>query len=576
MGSRIQGLGRSASLCSVVVLGVAWGALSGVGAVAVASDPGENGLVAFVDWVPVGDGSPRTVGEVFTMDSDGSDRRRVTSTGGVFVKHVEEEDYLSPVYTTNVAPEWTPDGSMLAYLHFSTGDEWEVRLLDVATRDDRLLFAGWKASMIRWSPDGEKIAYGDRRGVWVSGADGKNPHLVATSRDGLWPLTSGIHAEVTSVRWSPDGGRIAYVEDTSQGLVAGAEYLSVVTLQPLGIRHVSAGSYGMHYDWAPNGESLVVSGLNDDGLRDGLVEINLGPFDTTEVPLTNDSGQSPAWSPDGASILYVAEGTLASYDTSTGTTARVLDGFDGGALQWQTLLPLPRPVGLVDSHTGIWRIPDANSFVSSFYYGNPGDTPFLGDWDCDGEATPGLFRISDAFAYLRNSNSQGIADIRFFFGNPSDVPLAGDFNGDGCDTLSIYRPSNQAFYVMNTLGENDGGLGDAEYSFMFGNPGDKPVVGDWDGDGTDEIGLHRESTGFFYWRDTLTTGTADGQFFFGDPGDRFIAGDWGIVDTVDTPAVYRPSNTTFYFRDTLTQGNADQRFPWPGAQDNWLPVVGSG
>jgi hypothetical protein len=224
----------------------------------------------------------------------------------------------------------------------------------------------------------------------------------------------------------------------------------------------------------------------------------------------------------------------------------------------------------------MWYLRHSDLSVLSFYYGNPGDAPFLGDWDCDGEATPGLFRTSDAFAYLRNSNTQGIADIRFFFGNPSDIPLAGDFNGDGCDTLSIYRPSEARFYIMNKLGENEGGLGAAEYSFLFGNPGDKPVVGDWNGDGIDEIGLHRETTGFFYYRDTLTTGIADGQFYFGDPGDGFVAGDWGVVDGVETPAMYRPSNTRFYFRHTLTQGNADSQFVWPDfrAGMNWMPVSG--
>jgi hypothetical protein len=231
-------------------------------------------------------------------------------------------------------------------------------------------------------------------------------------------------------------------------------------------------------------------------------------------------------------------------------------------------------VGLVDASTGMWYLRHSEDSGKSFFYGNPGDVPFLGDWDCDGNATPGLFRQSDAFAYLRNSNSQGIADIRFFFGNPSDVPLAGDFNGDGCDTLSIYRPSEAKFYIMNNLGENEGGLGAADYSFLFGNVGDKPVVGDWDGDGIDEIGLHREATGFFYYRNTLTTGTADGQFFFGDAGDRFVAGDWGIVDGVETPAMFRPSNSTFYFRYTLTQGNADSEFTWTGAGMNWLPVSG--
>jgi hypothetical protein len=233
----------------------------------------------------------------------------------------------------------------------------------------------------------------------------------------------------------------------------------------------------------------------------------------------------------------------------------------------------PHSVGLVDPTSGLWHLIDCeDATMASFYYGNPGDVPFMGDWDCDGFDTPGLFRTSDAFAYLRNSNTQGIADIRFFFGNPSDIPLAGDFNGDGCDTLSIYRPSEARFYIINELGENEGGLGAAEYSFLFGNMGDKPVVGDWDGDGIDEIGLHRESTGFFYYRNTLTTGIADGQFYFGDPGDRFVSGDWGIIDGVDTPAVFRPSNTTFYFRHTLTQGYADSQFVF--GESGWLPVAG--
>jgi hypothetical protein len=136
----------------------------------------------------------------------------------------------------------------------------------------------------------------------------------------------------------------------------------------------------------------------------------------------------------------------------------------------------------------------------------------------------------------------------------------------------LYRPSEQRFYIMNELGENNQGVGAADFSFIFGNPGDKPVVGDWDGDGVDEVGLHRESTGFFYWRDTLSQGSADGVIFFGDPMDRIVAGDWGIVDGVDTPAVFRPANTTFYFRHSLTQGPADSQVTW--GKPGWIPVAG--
>jgi hypothetical protein len=234
----------------------------------------------------------------------------------------------------------------------------------------------------------------------------------------------------------------------------------------------------------------------------------------------------------------------------------------------------PTEVGLVDPGRGEWHLHDAaTGDITPFFYGTPGDVPFMGDWDCDGDGTAGLYRQSDGFVYLRNSNDQGPGEIKFFFGNPDDVPLAGDFDGDGCDTVSIYRPSEQRFHIINKLGQNNGSLGAAEFSFIFGNPGDKPVVGDWDGDGIDEVGLHRESTGFFYWRNTLTFGNADGQFFFGDPGDRFVAGDWGTVDGIDTPAVFRPSDRTFYFRHSLTQGAADSQFTLTGAGSDWLPVA---
>jgi hypothetical protein len=229
-------------------------------------------------------------------------------------------------------------------------------------------------------------------------------------------------------------------------------------------------------------------------------------------------------------------------------------------------------VGLVDPTTGLWRLyNDLGNMATEFYYGVPGDIPFMGDWNGDGIDTPGLYRQADGFVYLRNLNTQGIADIRFFFGNPGDVPIAGDFNGDGFDTLSIYRPSNQTFYIINKLGANNGGLGAADSSYVFGNPGDKPFVGDFDGDGVDTAGLHRESTGLVYFRNSHTAGNADNQFIYGDPGDQIVAGDW-TVDGIDTPGLYRSSDQTFYFRFTNTQGHADATF-FIGLS-GWIPVAG--
>jgi hypothetical protein len=165
-----------------------------------------------------------------------------------------------------------------------------------------------------------------------------------------------------------------------------------------------------------------------------------------------------------------------------------------------------------------------------------------------------------------------VADVRYFFGNPGDLPLAGDFDGDGCDTVSIYRPSEGRVYVINELGSGDAGAGAADISYFFGNPGDKPFAGDFDGNGIDTVGLHRETTGLVYFRDTHTQGIADNEYLFGDPGDRLVGGDWTGVG-FSTPALFRPSNAHFYFRHTNTEGIADSDFPL--GDPVMLPVAGS-
>ncbi|GMQ85987.1 MAG: hypothetical protein BMS9Abin07_1557 [Acidimicrobiia bacterium] len=43
-------------------------------------------------------------------------------------------------------------------------------------------------------------------------------------------------------------------------------------------------------------------------------------------------------------------------------------------------------------------------------------------------------------------------------------------------------------FIVNNLGEGDAGLGRAEFNYVFGNPGDKPFVGDFDGDEEELLG----------------------------------------------------------------------------------------
>lgn len=212
-------------------------------------------------------------------------------------------------------------------------------------------------------------------------------------------------------------------------------------------------------------------------------------------------------------------------------------------------------VGVVDPSSGVWYLRNPlTGRTTSFYYGDPGDYPFMGDWDGDGLDTPGLYRRSDGYVYLRSSNTQGIADVAFLFGNPGDIPVPGDFDGDGRDTVSLYRPREARFYVINSLGSHGGGLGAAEYDFAFGFPGDQAFAADFDGDGRDTVGIYRQGVGLVTLRSDPNV-----SFYFGEPGDDLLVAPFG-GGRRDTFGVYRSAAATFFLRSTGAQGPADHVF----------------
>ena len=233
--------------------------------------------------------------------------------------------------------------------------------------------------------------------------------------------------------------------------------------------------------------------------------------------------------------------------------------------------------------SGRWHIRRPGNPDYTFFYGNPGDIPLFGDWDGDGLDTPGAWRQGPGggFAYLTNTlppdGGSGVAEFTFFFGNPGDEVFVGDWNGDGKDTLGINRGGR--IFLTDTNGS--GGLPvPTDYDFFFGVPGDRAFGGDGDGDGKDAVFLYRESDGFVYYTNETpigpgaVAGTA-ANYFFGNPSDRFVAGDWNN-DGTNTAGIFRSSNTTVYLTNTNASGGAaaptDQSFVW-GAGD-WVPLAG--
>ena len=161
----------------------------------------------------------------------------------------------------------------------------------------------------------------------------------------------------------------------------------------------------------------------------------------------------------------------------------------------------------------------------------------------------GVFRPSNGLLFLKNNNTTGIADVAINYGLPGDYPVVGDWDGNGTTTIGIYR--NGTFYLRNS-----NTLGFAEIVFPFGNPGDQPIAGDWNGDGTDTIGVYRSSTGQFLLRNRNSAGTADASFFLGNAGDVGIAGDWDR-DGLDTTGVFRPSNGIIFLKNKNETGFGD-------------------
>jgi hypothetical protein len=166
-----------------------------------------------------------------------------------------------------------------------------------------------------------------------------------------------------------------------------------------------------------------------------------------------------------------------------------------------------------------------------------------------GADTTGVYRPSNGVLFLKNSNTTGFADIALNYGLPGDYPVVGDWDGNGTATIGIYR--NGSFYLRNS-----NTVGFADIVFAFGTPGDQPIAGDWDGDGIDTIGVYRPSTGQFLLRNSNTAGAAEMSFFLGNVGDVGIAGDWN-GDGMDTTGVFRPSNGAIFLKNTNSTGIAD-------------------
>ena len=177
-----------------------------------------------------------------------------------------------------------------------------------------------------WSPDGSRIAFLSSR-TWDSGksirtrlytreADGSERRVLKTPH-----LNWLYYASPMPPSWSPDGDRIAYVQESQWG---GDRRLFTVAADSLDLHGVTAVTTGA--SWAPDGEriafgkttpqhnpddplsTLCMAELDERG-RPSLREIVPRDSFQGEVEITHVN-----WSPDGDEILFMVGNKQREYN----------------------------------------------------------------------------------------------------------------------------------------------------------------------------------------------------------------------------------------------------------------------
>jgi hypothetical protein len=181
-------------------------------------------------------------------------------------------------------------------------------------------------------------------------------------------------------------------------------------------------------------------------------------------------------------------------------------------------------------------------------FGQTGDEPrIVGDYDGDGKADVAVYRAGAAsgdqsFWFFRGSLNNPSGNVTYVpWGQNGDFPAPGDYDGDAKRDFVIQRNNGggQArFWMLRTTAGFD--------SIVFGTPTDVIVPGDYDADGKTDIAVVRSAAGQLNWFvRPSSTGVINGSptAIFGASATDFpTQGDYDGDGKTDF-AVWRPSAT---------------------------------
>lgn len=240
--------------------------------------------------------------EIYIMDADGADVRRLTENG-----------------TEDAYPVLSPDGTMIAFARSVRG-QFDLFVMNADGTDVRRVMGSPNSDEVlpSWAPDGAKLAFTattDVPGGWQS-----DIYRIRISDGRFRRLTYTPRTKEFAPDWSPDGRLIAFTKQNEKQDRFG---IAVVRPYAEGLRWLvinpqsGSGYTDVNPSWSPDSQWVAFSRDHGDDPYVDIYKVRRNGDDVTAVTQLSELAENPVWGADNR-ILFMHDQGIAVVSSDGG------------------------------------------------------------------------------------------------------------------------------------------------------------------------------------------------------------------------------------------------------------------